>query len=75
MYEQEIKKKVPEFTNVFQAWAKKYSTRVLRINPKKLNTFYVDLMKSADKDDANFKNYNEIVEDLGHIGPAEYSDD
>jgi hypothetical protein len=70
VYDLEVKKLVPEFSVVFQAWASKYSNKVLRTNPKRLNTFYIDLMKSDDQEDSNFKNYNEIVEELGYIGPA-----
>lgn len=75
VYDQEVNRQITDFSSVFKAWAKKYSNEVLRTNPKKLNTFYIDLMKSDDQDDINFKNYNEIVEDLGKIGPAEGSDD
>ena len=70
VYDLEVKKLVPEFSVVFQAWASKYSNKVLRTSPKRLNTFYIDLMKSDDQEDSNFKNYNEIVEELGYIGPA-----
>ena len=46
----------------------------MRTNPKKLNSFYTEVIKSDDHEDENFKNYNEIVEDLRRLAP-ELSDD
>ncbi len=37
-----MKRKYPEFfSTIFNVWAEKYGTKVLRTNPRKINQFYV----------------------------------
>ena len=49
----------------------KYSHKVLRTNPKKINVFYTSLFQVEDNPvqdnpdvDCQYRNYNEIVEEL-----------
>ena len=58
VYDAKSKEIVPDFETVFQYWAKRYAHEALRTNPKKLNSFYTEVIKSDDHEDENFKNYN-----------------
>lgn len=65
-YEDEMKKNLPNFfTNIFSIWLDKYSTKVLRTNPRKINQFYTDLFSSEETApgdnadiDCQYRNYN-----------------
>lgn len=69
-YEEEMKRKYPEFfKQVFNSWVDKYSSKVLRTNPRKINEFYIELFQAEEnleniETDCQYRNYNEIVEEL-----------
>ena len=68
-YEEEMKIRYPEFfILIFNAWVDKYSNKVLRTNPRKINMFYMQLFSVEDQPqfdnteaDCQYRNYNEIV--------------
>lgn len=65
-YEEYMKKRYPEFfSRIFNAWVDKYSNKVLRTNPRKINLFYMSLFQAEDNPsmdyaeaDCQYRNYN-----------------
>lgn len=61
-----MKKRYPDFfTSIFNVWVDKYSNKVLRTNPRKINEFYIELFQSEENTaienteiDCQYRNYN-----------------
>ena len=69
-YEEEIRRQHPSFfTQIFNSWASKYGNKILKTNPRKINSFYMNMFQFEEPQenaeiDCQYRNYNEIVEEL-----------